>query len=261
MKRVKLSLFGLLLGPLAHAQIPAAGIYTQNFDSLASTGTTQTWLDNSTITGWYAAKDAFAEGQYIVRNGISNFSTLISYGLDTDRAAGFGNTGSFYSTSLAIRFANSTSQSISGLSVGFDGEQWGRKTHATPAADTLYFSYKIYTTSPGNSGLLNNTGWIDAPSLDFVSPNWSDPTAANLDGNFAGNRVSNINDVFSSLTLLPGQELWLRWAAYGESIGNHDLAIDNLTVSFGTIPEPATYGLVFAGLAATVAVFGRRIRM
>lgn len=256
MKPLVLTLLCLFLGPAGHAQIATSGAYVQNFDSLASSGTLQAWTNNSTLSGWYSSYNfSSTPGRYLIRSGLSNGTEINSYGSDSDRGLGAGGTSGGSSTAIGVRFVNSTLQPVLGFSVNFDGEQWGRKAYATPVADTLYFSYKIYTTTPGGSGLLNNTAWVDIPALNFTSPNWSDPAATNLDGNAAENRVGDIYSFISGITLLAGQELWLRWVAYGDSAGNHDLAIDNLSVNFFTtsIPEPASVsiilGLVVFGIA------------
>lgn len=269
MKCVTLSLFGLLLGPLAHAQIPAAGIYTQNFDSLASTGTVQLWSNNSTLSGWYGAEkflsaDTYAPlSHYTVFSPIpvgGNGSHLTSYGSGLERSFGSGNNGA-HAISFGIRFVNSGNEIIRAFGIGFDGEQWARQAHTTPVPDTLFLSYKIYASSPGGNGLLNDTGWVSLPLLSFTSPNWNDPTAANLDGNAAGNRIANMYGLINDSNLLPGQELWLRWTSFNEASANHGLAIDNLAISFfATIPEPATYTLIFGAVAAIAAMSRRRGR-
>lgn len=91
MKTSIYALFSLFLSSLVYAQIPASGIYTQNFDSLASTGTTQVWADNSTLLNWYAAYNfTNPVDLYIVRNGLSGGISPNSYGLNSDRAFGTG---------------------------------------------------------------------------------------------------------------------------------------------------------------------------
>src|SRR5580765_656148 len=58
---------------------------TENFDSLASTGTNLTWTDNSTIPGWYSTRATYNSG-----TGSSNTGALYSFGLAgaADRALG-----------------------------------------------------------------------------------------------------------------------------------------------------------------------------
>lgn len=268
MKLSVLPLLAIGLTSSAHAQISATGTYTQNFDTLASTGTSQTWTNNSTLPGWYGAWKLTNSGSY---QALSNYTVagtasiggsgpqLLSYGVGSERSLGTVN-DSVTATSFGARFANSGLSAIGGFSVSFDGEQWGRQAHSTPTPDILYFSYKIYSSGIGNSGLLDDTGWTRVSALDFTSPNWTDGSAANLDGEAAANRVEDTSAWIADVTLQPGQELWLRWTGYDEAVGNHGLAIDNLTVTFGAIPEPASFGALLALAGLGYAGAGRRRR-
>ena len=80
--------------------ISALGVpLTENFDTLASTGTGITWTDNSTIPGWYSTRTTYNSG-----TGSSNTGALYSFGVGgtnpvTDRAlgsVGSGGTGTVY---------------------------------------------------------------------------------------------------------------------------------------------------------------------
>ena len=67
---------------------------TENFDTLASSGTSFTWTDNSTIPGWYTSRTS-----YTVGTGSSNTGALYSFGVAgvnplTDRALGSVGSGS-----------------------------------------------------------------------------------------------------------------------------------------------------------------------
>src|SRR3954463_3857146 len=78
---------------------------TQNFDSLATTGTTNTWTDGTTLTGWYAQFELIAgPTTYIGDPGTSTTGAVHSYGVAgtnpvTERALGSiasGTTGIVY---------------------------------------------------------------------------------------------------------------------------------------------------------------------
>ncbi|MGC3961349.1 MAG: hypothetical protein QM813_26510 [Verrucomicrobiota bacterium] len=92
---VLITSFGLGL-PQAGAQILlSSGAYTQNFDSLATTGTSNPWMDNTTLLGWYAAKTigGTTVTAYRGESGASNAGALYSFGVSgvsnlTDRALG-----------------------------------------------------------------------------------------------------------------------------------------------------------------------------
>src|SRR4051794_479703 len=81
-------------GSRAAAQIVVTDVttaYTQNFDSLNNTGTTNAWADNSTIAGWYATKAVTPPVTvYRADNGTSNAGALYSFGAtgSTERALG-----------------------------------------------------------------------------------------------------------------------------------------------------------------------------
>ncbi len=47
----------------AAVPVPSVQPYTQNFDSLISSGS-DTWQDNSTLPGWYAAQGSFFSYRY-----------------------------------------------------------------------------------------------------------------------------------------------------------------------------------------------------
>ena len=69
--------------------ITALGVpLTENFDTLASTGTAITWADNSTIPGWSSTRATYNSG-----TGSSTTGALYSFGVAgtnpvTDRALG-----------------------------------------------------------------------------------------------------------------------------------------------------------------------------
>ncbi|MFY8268910.1 MAG: hypothetical protein ACOVLK_05865, partial [Terrimicrobiaceae bacterium] len=60
MKKILITLLGLAAFSVAgaHAQVvidnATSFTYSQNFDTLATTGTNNTWTDNSTIPNWYS---------------------------------------------------------------------------------------------------------------------------------------------------------------------------------------------------------------
>src|ERR1051325_9125960 len=80
--------------------ITALGVpLTENFDTLAATGTGLAWTDNATIPGWYSTRATYNSG-----TGSSNAGSLYSFGVAgtntvTDRALGSvasGSTGTVY---------------------------------------------------------------------------------------------------------------------------------------------------------------------
>src|SRR5260221_7766757 len=94
----------LLLGGLTgHAQVSLSSLnsaYTQNFNSLASTGTAN---DVSTLpTGWlFVESGTSANTTYAAGTGSLNTGNTYSFGLDADRALGGLQSGSLVPTTGA----------------------------------------------------------------------------------------------------------------------------------------------------------------
>jgi len=92
----------------ANAQIAmSVGTYSQDFDSLANSGTANSWTDNSTLPGWYASKQIAPNviTTYRADNGGNNAGPLYSYGASAsaNRALGVGEVA-FERCRLAFRW-------------------------------------------------------------------------------------------------------------------------------------------------------------
>jgi predicted extracellular nuclease len=205
---------------------------TENFDTLASTGTGITWTDNSTIPGWYSSRVTYNSG-----TGSSNAGALYSFGVAgtnpvTDRALGGVASGTTTTIFWGARFVNNTGNTITSLDVSYVGEEWrtGGSTSATPSvAQTIDFQYQI-----ANAGVIIGanspaTGWNDHNNLDFTSPVFNTVAGAALDGNAAANRTALSSTI--ALTVAPGQEVWLRWVDINDANNDHGLAVDDLSVT------------------------------
>src|SRR5438132_998920 len=97
---------------------------TENFDTLASTGTGVTWTDNSTIPGWYSTRATYNSG-----TGSSNTGALYSFGAAgtnpiTDRALGSVASGTTLTIYQAVKLTNNTGTTITSLAISYVGEQW-----------------------------------------------------------------------------------------------------------------------------------------
>src|SRR6266404_2261361 len=133
--------------------VTALGVpLTENFNTLASTGTGLTWTDNSTIPGWYSSRATYNSG-----TGSSNTGALYSFGvagtgLLTDRAlgsVGSSGTGTVY---WGVKLTNNTGATITSLDVSYIGEQWrngGATSPAVSVAQTVDFQYQI-----ANAGVI-----------------------------------------------------------------------------------------------------------
>ncbi len=201
---------------------------TEDFNTLATSGTANAWADNSTIGGLYAQFSAVPTNPtvYIADPGTSNTGGIHSYGTTGERA--FGSVGSNATGDIfyGFKLTNNTGTAITSLDISYTGEQWRNGGNTT--AQQLDFQYQV-----ANSGTITDintpgTGWIDFNSLDFVSP-VTGATAAALDGNLAANRTSKSGTITVSVS--PGQEVWLRWKDTNDAGNDHGLAVDDFSVT------------------------------
>lgn len=251
-------LLGLLVSP-APAQISVTGgtVYTQNFDTLPSSGSaTFSQFDSGTPTlpGVFAVRTGTGTS-ITAGNGSAITGDLYSYGTTdaSDRALGAlgATTGSAGSFGYGVVFQNTDTQALN-INVQYVGEQWRR---ASTAVQTLSFSYTVQANAPTAAGLrgiiptAENTdpaGYTGVSALDFASPSISGPTGA-IDGNAAANRQAFNQDV--AVSLAPNSYLILYWSDPDHSGNDHGLAIDDLRVAFTPVPEPVTVlGVAVCGL-------------
>lgn len=223
------------LSSLAGAQVSYNNSpYTQNFDSLISTGSTP-WTDNSTLPGWYGY--TVKKGPFITmfadngRNGATN--AIYSYGQSgvSNRALGIQPGSTPGDVMMGVRVTNNTSRTINAFTLFYDGEQW--RAYCT-APQTLTFSYQL-----GSPATLNSGTWTPVGGLNFTGPVVSQVMA--LNGTSPANMVPNIGCTVNDINWGPGTDLWLRWYNANQPGGNASLAVDNLSFS-GT-----TDAIVYAG--------------
>ncbi len=229
-------------------QVPTSGgIYQQNFDSLASSGTSNPWQDNSTIPGWYAAKTlgGTAVSTYRADGGSNNTGALYSFGVAgvnsaADRALGSIASGTPGHFAYGVRFLNDTEVTQTNILVSYTGEQW--RNGGNIAAQTLAFSWRVSSGAITDADALNASVWMEFPALNFVSPTVG-ATASALDGNAASSRQVFVNLLLEGVSLPPGNELFLRWLDLNDSGNDHGLAVDDVTVLFGEAAANAPYVL------------------
>lgn len=223
--------------------------YTQNFNSLASTGSSAPWSDSVTLPGWYAARQLGGPvwATYTVGTGTANSGAIYSFGTNgasplTNRALGSLASGTPGTVYFGVRFQNDTGNMMTNVTVSFTGEQWRMGGNAT--AQTLAFSYIVSSSPIGVSDLTNTAlPWVSFTSLDFKSP-WASATPASgtaMDGHNATNRQLFVNvRLPDDAALQPGQELFLRWTDINDAGNDHGMAVDDMTVNFTSIYVPPT---------------------
>ena len=234
----------------AHAQahIGTPFDYTENFDTLAATGSTGSTLP----AGWAVVETGTAANtSYGVGTGSSNTGNSYSFGASnsTDRALGSLQSGSLVAT-FGVQLVNLSlgTAPVIGLDIAYTGEQW--RLGNTGRSDRLDFQYSLDATS------LQTGTWTDVDALDFSSVLTAGTVGA-LDGNVQSLRISGS---IRGLNVAPGGQVWLRWQDFNASGADDGLAIDDLRVSsvVAAVPEPETWALVLAG--AGVAAVARRRR-
>lgn len=225
--------------------------YTQNFDTLASTGTSGTlpagWVINETGT---AANTTYAAG-----DGSSNTGNTYSFGAtgSTDRALGSLGSGSLEST-YGVLFTNGLNSTITAFNLSYVGEQW-RLGNSTD--DGLTFEYSTDATN------LTNGTWVRVSALDFL-PAVTSGTQGALNGNLSVNQ-RNLSAIISGLSIAAGGNFGFRWTDLNSGGNDHGLAVDNFaltaTTAAAAVPEPATWGMIILGFGAMAGAVRRSSRV
>ena len=210
--------------------LTTGGPYTQNFNTLVTSGAANVWADDSTLAGWYATRQTGGTfTTYRASGGTDNAGALYSFGSGTsaERALGSISSGTPNTIYFGVRLVNSTGGTITGLNVGYTGEQW-RNDGSTTKNQRLDFSYQV------SAAELTTGPWTDVDALDFVAPVDAPAVAGAtaLDGNNDANRRT-LSGTITGLNLVPGAEIWLRWLDINDPGpgGDQALAIDDLSVS------------------------------
>ena len=224
-KLTAILLFMLFICATVFAQVSltSSGVpYTQDFNSLASTGTSST-----VPTGWAfieSGTSARNDGNYTANTGSDNAGDTYSYGSSssTDRAFGglFSNTLNHV---IGASFTNNIGSTIRSLTISYTGEQWRAGVTSRNAADRLDFQYSTDATD------LSTGTWTDVDQLDFNSPNINTTLGA-LDGNAAENR-SNISFTITGLNIPNGATFWIRWNDFNISLSDDGLAVDDFSLT------------------------------
>jgi hypothetical protein len=272
---------GLALPAVAQISLTTGNlIYSQDFDSLLRTTTAETWANNSDsvsandsprlkgLEGWYTASYTNATGVSttytpLLRagDGSGNTGSFYSFGtsgaadralgsLPSDGATGSGS-GSFR---IGARFVNNTTETISGFTFTYTGEQW-RKAQIPVATGAQNNQYAVsFATFGAGLGTLDSGPYsATLAGATFNTPvDGGDNISSALDGNLAANRVTGLGATVTDLVVLPGEEIWLRWFDSNSSSADHGIGIDDFSISFVTVPEPTAAALLGVGLVLLV---------
>jgi len=216
--------------------------YVQRFDSLASSGAGNAWVNNATRVGWYASKSVAPNDvtSYDADTGTSTTGAIYSFGNSpADRALGSVASNTRGDWAYGVRLLNDTGFNRTNVTVSYTGEQW---RVATTNIQRLAFSFRVGLALT-NADAPNSGSWNSVPALDFLSPN-TNATAQAVNGNDPTNRANFAGVALSRVVVPAGQELFLRWFDTNDPDFDHGLAIDDVTVGFGEAltngppPEP-----------------------
>lgn len=245
-------LFAALSAQATVSVTSASFTYGQSFDSLSTTGTANAWVNDSTIAGWSLFNGVAAIATYRASAGAvgDNAGAIYSYGAlaSSDRALGSTASGTVANPTSAVAFTNNSGVALDSFTLRYDGEQW--RNGGNTAAHSLTVQYGF-----GNS--FSTVTWMAAGTgFNFTSPVVG-ASAAAVVGNAAG-LVAGIGGTIAT-NWAAGDTLWVRWNDVNDGGNDHGLAIDNVSFSVTTaVPEPGTYAMLLAGLAAVGFVARRR---
>jgi uncharacterized protein len=236
---------------LASISLTSFGLpYTQDFNTLASSGTSSTlpaeWL--------IAESGTNANSTYTAGTGSGTTGDTYSFGTTAaDRALGGLQSGTLI-PSFGISFTNNIGGAITSLLVGYTGEQW--RLGAAGRVDRLDFQYSLDASS------LTTGTWIDFDTLDFTAP-VSLGTVGALDGNASPNRTV-ISPVAIPISIGTGSTFWIRWTDFNATGADDGLAIDDFSLTArGTVEEvipEASALLVWSILCGSVLAGSKRRR-
>jgi len=255
-----LLLLGLAVGvvaPLRAINISTNQTYTQDFNTLNSTGTTNVWADNSSnpgsIIGWFAQAGVTFGSNYIANNGTLTSGDIYSYGASAsgERALGSFNTSGTGNLAYGVTFTNNGSANMQFELISYTGEQWRNGV----ANQTLTFSYQKSFVAITDLTPTTDVGWTQVPGLTFTAP--VSGIGAQLDGNLADNRTAVEFDLKANLQLIflqPNETIMFRWLDIDFLSGTEvAMAIDDLSITVTVVPEPSSALLAFGGVGLLVA--------
>jgi endonuclease/exonuclease/phosphatase family metal-dependent hydrolase len=219
------------------------GNYSQNFNSLSTSGAANVWSDNVTLTGWYASKTAGGTAITTYRSDNVNTGALYSYGVAgvsnlTDRALGSTSSATPGTIAFGVRFTNETASIFTNFAIAYTGEQW--RNGGNTVTQTLSFSFRVSSSAITNSDAANANSWISAPALDFATPTVG-ASAAVLDGNASTNKQFFNYILLSGVSVFPSQEIFFRWSDVNDTGNDHGFGIDDLNITyelFDASPQP-----------------------
>jgi hypothetical protein len=217
----------LAVAPAAKAQVPievteANTTFKQNFNTLAPSGSNSaTTLPPGVI---FAEAGTGADTTYSANDGTVLNPNTYSFGLGTNLDRAFGEITGTLQSIVGFGFHNATGAPITGVLIGYSGEQWRLGSSAAPV-DKLDAQYSL-----GGAAAINSGAFTDIDELDFSSPENAPGSVGALNGNSAANRTV-FEPFWVPASVPPGALLWIRWIPVNAAGNNDGLAIDDVTIT------------------------------
>ena len=228
--------------------INGSSTYTQNFNTLATSGTSNAWSNNSTISGWYVQYNTSSSTTPAITNptiyqadtGLVTSGSLISYGStgNSDRALGNMTSNSTGAWAYGVQFKNNTTNKVTLGNIGYTLEQWRNSGNGTSNSISFWYqksSSAITTVDPiaaasNTPDVAPSAAWISVSQLNATST-INTGSLASLDGNATANRTV-LSTTLSALTLDAGEYIMFRWSDLNQPGNDHGLAIDDFSLTY-----------------------------
>ncbi|HXG26593.1 MAG TPA: Ig-like domain-containing protein [Candidatus Binatia bacterium] len=209
--------------------------YTQDFNGLATLGTTNALAAAPGMEGWEltetggGARDNELYGATTGSDANGDTYSFGTFAALTDRALG-GLRNSVVPT-FGASFTNDTGSTIETLDIAYTGEMYRAGVLNRNAADRLDFQLSLDATS------LTTGTWTDYDGLDFATPN-TNTTVGAKDGNAAAFRTA-VSLQITGLSIPDGSTFWIRWTDFDIPGADDGLAVDDLSVTpAGSVGDP-----------------------
>lgn len=221
--------------------------YTQNFNTLVTSGTSSTLP-----TGWVLLETGSAANTTLAADaGSTATGNTYSYGTGTatERAFGALRSGSLVPT-YGVQIRNSTGATITSINISYTGEQW--RCGATGRTDQIDFQYSLSATS------LSTGTWTDVNALDFTSPSTTSTGAK--DGNATANRTAK-STLITGLNITNNSIIWLRWNDLDATGADDGLSVDDFSIQLNgaDVTAPTTSTVTPANGSTGVALSGNLV--